>query len=708
LARNAKIIKGDLGGAQEGGENTRRAFFPDCTNSANDYVFFYGTEAQVQTAIKNLSFDITNLQTPTPDVLYNTDQVKKDDLNNNGLLASETPLSALDNNADPDCPNGKDAYVFTPATTTLKGQLFYIKNGAEESKFDEYNQVSVGAYDNDTLVKAGTLTAGGVYTIDDIPVNKDSSYPLVIKVEDQANIFDDEQFDTVIPATAGAETSTGKTQLVTASGVVCDATDSQCISQQTPAKGQVNVTVTNAETGAPVSGLDVQLRQGLSLTGSTVQTVATNDDGVAEFKDVEYGNYSAFVGDSSYQPANAKIALQSATVQGGMSVTPAESENDITLSMSLDSDEADMDFKMYAQNPSGYECEVSPLNKYCAYAQHMNDSTPTNKGSEIINIRDLAVAKYRTTVEPAPDYQDSCTQATQANINYHAGWSWLNFLKGNKLTDLPFKFGRKFGTRKVAAAATTNTGAASPAPRNPIVAAILALVSFESPVETPFQAKQPKIVVNKGGNALDKPEVITTFIEPNEDEVFENDPEDPFDETVAQEGEEPVATEDLIIVSSSGNAGLNQENPEESAEEVVQSEVISTAEVPEGTGNSPQERILSSTQPSTTAQPSSTSTAQPSTTAQPSSTSTAQPSTTAQPSSTGQPAASNGTTTTAATPASPQFLIVDCFTGFGKVSSVAVQKYLATKTALKDWTFCDNRINADYTLAKLKAANDSA
>jgi len=68
--------------------------------------------------------------------------------------------------------------------------------------------------------------------------------------------------------------------------------------------------------------------------------------------------------------------------------------------MSLDS-AADLDYKLYAQNPAGLECEASPLNKYCAYAQHIRDTTPNAPGSEIINIKDLAVAKYRTTIEPS-------------------------------------------------------------------------------------------------------------------------------------------------------------------------------------------------------------------------------------------------------------------------------------------------------------------
>ncbi len=74
LAKNAQIIKGDLGGAQEGGANTRLQFFPDCTANTSDYLYVFGTETQVATALSNLKFAITDLSNPNPDVTFNTDQ----------------------------------------------------------------------------------------------------------------------------------------------------------------------------------------------------------------------------------------------------------------------------------------------------------------------------------------------------------------------------------------------------------------------------------------------------------------------------------------------------------------------------------------------------------------------------------------------------------------------------------------------------------
>jgi len=86
LARNAVIVPGDLNGAQLGGEDTRLQFFPDCTNSNNGYFTIYGTEEQVQGAVRNLKFDIINLNDPNPNVLTNYDQQDRNNLNNSGLV----------------------------------------------------------------------------------------------------------------------------------------------------------------------------------------------------------------------------------------------------------------------------------------------------------------------------------------------------------------------------------------------------------------------------------------------------------------------------------------------------------------------------------------------------------------------------------------------------------------------------------------------
>ena len=50
------------------------------------------------------------------------------------------------------------------------------------------------------------------------------------------------------------------------------------------------------------------------------------------------------------------------------------------------------------------------------------------------------------------------------------------------------------------------------------------------------------------------------------------------------------------------------------------------------------------------------------------------------------------------------YMLVDCFTGFGMASKESVNKYYATLAEVQDWAHCDSRIDEEHTLAKLVEA----
>jgi len=62
-----------------------------------------------------------------------------------------------------------------------------------------------------------------------------------------------------------------------------------------------------------------------------------------------------------------------------------------------DPNNADLDFMLDIESDKGGKCTVSPINKYCAYAEHAGDVT-SGSGYEYINIKRLAVAKYLSFV----------------------------------------------------------------------------------------------------------------------------------------------------------------------------------------------------------------------------------------------------------------------------------------------------------------------
>lgn len=88
----------------------------------------------------------------------------------------------------------------------------------------------------------------------------------------------------------------------------------------------------------------------------------------------------------------------------------------------------DFDFKIYAQSATGEECHVSPLNRYCAFAAHQNDAG-AGDASESVVFRNLSVAKYKTTVEPAPAYSATCfaNESTKLHAQSSNSWNWESF-----------------------------------------------------------------------------------------------------------------------------------------------------------------------------------------------------------------------------------------------------------------------------------------
>lgn len=275
LARNAKIVTGGTYSATSGGDNTRLQFFPGCTNSTNDYIIYFGKTENIASLMKSLQFTPKAGANQDPMAFYYIDQVSQSALSKTGLLSSETPSTTLTSSDMATCGTGfniatntstcqgkcKYQYVQNINTTTLKGQLFYMNDNTK--KTDIHSNVSVSAYkDGSILLGTGNLYSGGIYTIENIPVNPSSDTIYQVKVEDKSNVFLDDTFDVVVPQGAESETSAGHKRLLTKNGTICLSTNTDCINNQSLLKGTINVKVVNAETGNNVAGSTVTLRDG--------------------------------------------------------------------------------------------------------------------------------------------------------------------------------------------------------------------------------------------------------------------------------------------------------------------------------------------------------------------------------------------------------------------------------------------------------------
>ena len=616
------------------------------------------------------------------------DQVKKSDLNSNGLLATETASSDLSADDAPTCGIAPVIHydVSGIKSTTLKGQLYFIDQTPDNKGVIDYSEktnvhsnVSIGAFRNGSLLAAGNLYTNGIYTIPNVPVNPDSSYPVTIKFDDTLNLFNDDSIDVLIPSNAGSEISTGRTQLLTKDGKVCSHTDAACISNQVSKYGEVKVAVFNSETGAPLPGVDVDLRYGASLSGPLVKTHTTDADGIATFKDVEYGKYNAYVNNSDYVNGYSAITVQSHKNSSIISVNPKDSRYDLTLNYIPTNTAADLDYKLYVRNKAGTECEVSPLNKYCAYARHARDAAPGGDDFETIQIKDFAVAKYKTTVEPSPAYSGSCSQldATKIHAQSANSWNWNTFKTNTPLTKIALQFSQIFNESK---------GVGNTAQK---INNLLGLISDKVPVETPAQAAVPKFLLNKGGKKMKEEFLESTFINPRGKEIESrrNYPKDTYDSTlpigpIKNPSVKPAETkpaETKPAETKPAETKPVEEKPTETKpveEKPVEEKPVEEKPVEEKPAES-----VPVEQPKTGKVTGSFKTA------------------TNRGRILQEPLAVNE---------SPNYLIVDCFTGFGKPSFVKIFEYVASQSALKSWAWCDNTISSAYSLDALETANKNA
>lgn len=92
------------------------------------------------------------------------------------------------------------------------------------------------------------------------------------------------------------------------------------------------------------------------------------------FKDVEEARYNAVVQDSNYYPNAQNFVIkknQNSSII--MSLIRQREKHDLIILLKNFTPNKLFDLKLYAKNLRGYECEVSPTNKFCAYSHHVED-----------------------------------------------------------------------------------------------------------------------------------------------------------------------------------------------------------------------------------------------------------------------------------------------------------------------------------------------
>ena len=230
-------------------------------------------------------------------------------------------------------------------------------------------------------------------------------------------------------------------------GCVDSPNVSQCWAGKTLKYTNVDVTVKDELDGEPVEGRSVKLYSGLSgqnYIGSQI----TNKYGVATFPNLAFDQYQAtFEGDNKYIPASNSFPVQS------------EKESDTTLFLHDRNSTAavieepvynivsgrDQDLGLKIKAHGGSECNVDPLNKWCAYAEHVNDVSQNNNGFERIRLNKFTVSHYLTYMQDAPPYSGTCAAANNSTYKYYPNDDTT--LRSLKVEDFNWNKVRKLASR---------------------------------------------------------------------------------------------------------------------------------------------------------------------------------------------------------------------------------------------------------------------
>lgn len=515
LTKDSNIVVKDEGGATKGSTVNRQLFFPDCTGTYNDYIFYYGTQEQIAILLKGVRACPTNPSTTSLTYLLYVDQVSKAQIQANGQLPTESAGGNVINNSDgPACGNGyaaaaacagkckiTKAMTEVVGTAPLKGKLYYIQGGVK--KFDIHNQVSVKVYNkNDQIGGTSSLYDGGIFTVLNVPRQLSNAYVATVDISDPVGVFLRKKVDVVVEAntTTNTEISAGNIRLLTLDGNVCSATNATCISGQTRKNGTINIKVKDgsgefiSETSPVLTGVDLNLIKWNQASGQSYgKGTVTANDGTFNFSNIPYDSYTVLANKTGFKPSSSYIDLQDPTLTvPNIAMRPVSEKWDMRVTSFINDPSIDFDLNLLIRSQSGAECTVNPVNKYCPYAAHMNDVEPGEIGEENILVKKLAVASYMSYVSPAPTYKGSCPQSVAEDTNrklYHAeGWNWFTFKQSRNLSSLnieAFTFGRSESKK---------------------VFTFVDLLKRKDTVESPSEAKVKKRLINR-----DSQPVIGTY-----------------------------------------------------------------------------------------------------------------------------------------------------------------------------------------------------
>jgi len=192
--------------------------------------------------------------------------------------------------------------------------------------------------------------------------------------------------------------------------------------------GDISGKVTNSVDGNGVSGLLIQLREGINThTGRVVQTSTTGDDGYYSVTGLEAGSYTAEITGDGYQTAYMTVVVLGGELhenQNG-SINPILSEGEIRIVLTWGESPNDLDSHLTGPiEGSSDRFHVYWMNEGSSDSTNLDVDDTSSYGPETITIVNQVSGVYRYSVHDYSNRGSSSSSAlgnSGANVKVYKG-----------------------------------------------------------------------------------------------------------------------------------------------------------------------------------------------------------------------------------------------------------------------------------------------
>ena len=418
-----------------GAPSARSLFFSD-SNIFNDFLLVSGKQAEVQKTLSSLKFAPVDIGKPSR-VSFVSQPVNLDSLSASGLLPGESLPSSfsLTNTGQiqsdfssfntQDLGIGATCFALNSCNSNLTSNgaglskdsfVFYTSSGQIKvniplKAFDVNGNIvsfdGTGLKSTSNYIFEGTnydvtnFTSGNGVASFSVPAPLVNSLLVNIGLTDSQNRYLNYNRSINIPAKASSPYNAFDAVLLTKSGTGCigNANVDTCFASQKARTYPLTVTVRDAENGSKVSLVKVELKEGFSVLSKTIADRLTGLEGQASFGETALDYYVIyFAGDGRYLPTEQILQLQSVTDSNPTILLRPRNASYGLIEQTvrkggLNSNE---DLAVSVSSDKGYDCVISPENKFCAFGTHLMDPNIKDEGYERVRFDKFAVANYLT------------------------------------------------------------------------------------------------------------------------------------------------------------------------------------------------------------------------------------------------------------------------------------------------------------------------